>query len=228
MRFGVVCYILCWYLMSVCMFIFLCQFGILGLCVICARQNLWNGKLADEMFAWRFDWWMLNPWMMICRYTPMVQFCCCALCLHACMQQEDGCKMHAPSCILLSQLWLCLRSEIVIDNLPFDWHIIIYTFVCVFNSIYPYRYFFYFLVPMNAPWDGNKDKKTCPTSEGTESEEFQWKALPQKVERKIDDHESIPIPKFPTIVDRCLKENKSQEVWDMVSVSNNICLKFYT
>ena len=79
---------------------------------------------------------------------------------------------------------------------------------------------------MNAPWDGNKDKKTCPTSEGTESEELQWKALSQKVERKIDDPETIPIPKFSTIVDRCLKENKSQEVWDMVSVSNNIYICF--
>ena len=56
------------------------------------------------------------------------------------------------------------------------------------------------------------------TSEGTESEELEWKALPLKVERKIDDPESIPIPKFSTIVDRCLKGNKSQEVWDMVSV----------
>ena len=43
-------------------------------------------------------------------------------------------------------------------------------------------------------------------------------SIASEVERKIDDPESIPIPKFSTIVDRCLKENKSQEVWDMVSV----------
>ena len=71
---------------------------------------------------------------------------------------------------------------------------------------------------MNKQWDGKEDKKTCYTSEGTESEELEWKALPLKVERKIDDPESISIPKFSTIVDRCLMENKSQEVWDMVSV----------
>ena len=58
----------------------------------------------------------------------------------------------------------------------------------------------------------------CHTSEGTESEELEWKALPMKVERKTDDPESVPIPKFSAIVDRCLKENRSQEVWDMVSV----------
>ena len=55
-------------------------------------------------------------------------------------------------------------------------------------------------------------------TEGTESEELEWKALPMKMERTIDDPETIPIPKFSAIVDRCLKENKSQEVWDMVSV----------
>ena len=71
---------------------------------------------------------------------------------------------------------------------------------------------------MNAPWDGNEEKNTCMTSEQTDSEELQWKTLPQKVERKIDDPASIPIPRFSAIVDRCLKENKSQEVWDMVSV----------
>ena len=71
---------------------------------------------------------------------------------------------------------------------------------------------------MNGLWDGNKDKKTCHTSEGTACKELQWKALPQKVERQIDDPESIPIPKISAIVDRCLKENKSQEVWYMVSV----------
>ena len=72
---------------------------------------------------------------------------------------------------------------------------------------------------MNAPWDGNEEKNTCITSEGTESEELQWKVLPQKVERKIDDPERIS--KFSAIVDRCLKENESQEVWHMVSVSKD-------
>ena len=76
----------------------------------------------------------------------------------------------------------------------------------------------YFEDQPNEDCDGKEAKKTSHTTEGTESEELEWKALPMKMERTIDDPESIPIPKFSTIVDRCLKENKSQEVWDMVSV----------
>ena len=82
-----------------------------------------------------------------------------------------------------------------------------------------YIYFFSFCILVNEPWDGNEEKNTCITSDGMDSDELQWKALPHKVERKIDYPESIPIPTFFAIVDRCLKENKSQEVWDMVSVN---------
>ena len=72
---------------------------------------------------------------------------------------------------------------------------------------------------VNKQLDDNKEKNTCITSGGMDFDELQWKALPHKVERKIDDPENIPIPKFSAIVDRCLKENKFQEVWDMVSVN---------
>ena len=48
--------------------------------------------------------------------------------------------------------------------------------------------------------------------------ELEWKALPNTTEKKFDDPEQIPIPDFSAIVDRCLQENKSQEVWDMVSM----------
>ena len=39
-----------------------------------------------------------------------------------------------------------------------------------------------------------------------------------QLKRNFDDPEQIPIPDFSAIVDRCLWENKSQEVWDMVSM----------
>ena len=49
-------------------------------------------------------------------------------------------------------------------------------------------------------------------------EDLEWKALPTRREKKFDDPEQIPIPDFSVIVGRCLRENKSQEVWDMVSI----------
>ena len=48
--------------------------------------------------------------------------------------------------------------------------------------------------------------------------DLEWKSLPNTMEKKFDDPEQIPIPDFSAIVDRCSWENKSQEVWDMVSV----------
>ena len=48
--------------------------------------------------------------------------------------------------------------------------------------------------------------------------DLQWKAVPIPMEKKFDDPEQIPIPDFSVIVDRCLHENKSQEVWDMVRI----------
>ena len=45
-----------------------------------------------------------------------------------------------------------------------------------------------------------------------------WKALPITTEKKFNDPKQIPIPDFSAIVDRCLWENKSQEVWDMVTM----------
>ena len=48
--------------------------------------------------------------------------------------------------------------------------------------------------------------------------DLEWKALPNTTEKKFNDPEQIPIPDFSAIVDRCLWENKSQEVWDMVSM----------
>ena len=37
---------------------------------------------------------------------------------------------------------------------------------------------------MNEQWDGKEDKKMCYTSEGTETEELEWKALPLKWKEK--------------------------------------------
>ena len=51
--------------------------------------------------------------------------------------------------------------------------------------------------------------------------DLEWKALPNTSEKKFNDAEQIPIPDFSAIVDRCLRENKSQEVWDMVSMLTN-------
>ena len=48
--------------------------------------------------------------------------------------------------------------------------------------------------------------------------DLEWKALPSTMEKKFDDPEQIPIPDFSVIVNRCLCENKSQDVWDMVSM----------
>ena len=48
--------------------------------------------------------------------------------------------------------------------------------------------------------------------------ELEWKALPTTMDKKFDDPEQIPIPEFSAIVDRCMWENKSQEVWDMVRI----------
>ena len=42
--------------------------------------------------------------------------------------------------------------------------------------------------------------------------DLEWKALPTITEKKFDDPEQIPIPDFSAIVDRCLQENKSQQV----------------
>ena len=61
-------------------------------------------------------------------------------------------------------------------------------------------------------------------SQVSESDDLEWKELPTKLEREFSDPEMIPIPDFSAIVDRCLKENKSQEVWDMVSTFKMWCL----
>ena len=57
-------------------------------------------------------------------------------------------------------------------------------------------------------------------SQGSESGDLEWKELPNKLEREFPDPEMIPIPEFSAIVDRCLKENKLQEVWEMVRTFN--------
>ena len=49
-------------------------------------------------------------------------------------------------------------------------------------------------------------------SQGSECGDLEWKELPTKLETEFSDPEMIPIPDFSAIVDRCLKENKSQEV----------------
>ena len=48
--------------------------------------------------------------------------------------------------------------------------------------------------------------------------DLEWKALPTTNEKKFNDPEQIPIPDISAIVDICLGENRSQEVWDMVSM----------
>ena len=58
-------------------------------------------------------------------------------------------------------------------------------------------------------------------SQGSECGDLEWKELPTKLETEFSDPEMIPIPDFSAIVDRCLKENKSQEVWEMVRTFNS-------
>ena len=57
-------------------------------------------------------------------------------------------------------------------------------------------------------------------SQGSECGDLEWKELATKLETEFSDPEMIPIPDFSAIVDRCLKENKSQEVWEMVRTFN--------
>ena len=57
-------------------------------------------------------------------------------------------------------------------------------------------------------------------SQGSECGDLEWKELLTKLETEFSDPEMIPIPDFSAIVDRCLKENKSQEVWEMVRMFN--------
>ena len=57
-------------------------------------------------------------------------------------------------------------------------------------------------------------------SQGSECGDLEWKELQTKLETEFSDPEMIPIPDFSAIVDRCLKENKSQEVWEMVRTFN--------
>ena len=47
-------------------------------------------------------------------------------------------------------------------------------------------------------------------SQGSECGDLVWKELLSKLETEFSDPEMIPIPDFSAIVDRCLKENKSQ------------------
>lgn len=45
----------------------------------------------------------------------------------------------------------------------------------------------------------------------------EWKkCVKRATELKVDNPENIPIPDMSPYVDRCLKENKCNEVWDLV------------
>ena len=54
----------------------------------------------------------------------------------------------------------------------------------------------------------------------SEEEDIEWKQIPKDIAMNIDDPERVPIPDLSALVDRSLKEEKSHDVWDLVSAWN--------
>ena len=62
-------------------------------------------------------------------------------------------------------------------------------------------------------------KRKAPTSldEDSEDESIKWREIGTEFAFLKEDPERVPLPEFSFTVDRALRENKSFEVWDMVS-----------